>query len=576
MNDTSPRDRLDALVFDYLERVEAGESPNAVLAELSAAHPGEAAALARGVGLLRDVRLHPGAAEDGLPERVGPFRLLQRLGSGGMGVVYLAEQENPTRRVAVKLVRPDQLWFEGYRERFTREIESAARLAHPGIAPVYEMGEHDGIPWFSQEYVIGATLSEILESLPGRAPEMLRGSDLRSALVDALEDRETQCEWNAEFFDGTWVDVCLRIARQIADALAHAHANGVLHRDVKPSNILLSPAGRAVLVDFGLASLQGTERLTQTGAQVGSLHYMSPEQVDGRVEEIGPRSDVYSLGVTLYELLTLRAPYSSQSVQRLHGMILQGDAPAARTLNRAVGPDASLVVACAMDAAAARRYESAAAFAADLAAAGAHRPIQAKPPGALRRLTNWSRRKPTAAVGLVAGFGLLVVAPVAFGFQSYVQAEDERELSQALNRTLEERDVLIDATLEGFDGVIRWTAHADMQELPGFQEERLQVIEQGLAIFERVLAARSEDLDIHWQRAMMQCTRANILASLGREQESAAQLDAVLASLELVVELGLDDLDKWNEIETDIEAESPVYPRVRELGAIVRRRAGKE
>jgi serine/threonine protein kinase len=308
--------RLDTLMFDYLERVDRGDSAEAVLEELCQAHPQDSAALRRGVALLMDVRLHPGPPEDGLPERVGPFRLLRRLGAGGMGVVYLAQQQRPTRKVALKLVRPDQLWFEGYRERFTREIESAGRLAHHGIAPVYEMGEHDGVPWFSQEYVVGASLSEILENVPGRSPESLTGRDFLNAMREVVETGDSDASWDEHFFRGRWVDVCLRIAKQVADALEHAHERGVLHRDVKPSNILLTPAGRAVLVDFGLANLQGTERLTQSGAQLGSLHYMPPEQIDGKRDEIGPGSDVYSLGVTLYELLTLRAPYASKLSRR--------------------------------------------------------------------------------------------------------------------------------------------------------------------------------------------------------------------------------------------------------------------
>jgi serine/threonine protein kinase len=532
MTDSTSGDRLDALVFQYLERVEAGETGAHVLAELCAEHADEAAALQRGVALLREVRLHPGPGADGLPERIGPFRLLRRLGAGGMGVVYLAEQQSPGRQVALKLVRPDQLWFEGYRERFTREIESAGRLAHPGIAPVYEMGEHDGVPWFSQEYVVGSPLSDLLSNVPARSPETLTGADLRAALADGLNDEVPASAWDEEFFRGSWVDVCLRVARQVADALQHAHERGVLHRDVKPSNVLLTPGGRAVLVDFGLASLQGTERLTQTGAQVGSLHYMPPEQVDGRAREVGPRSDVYSLGVTLYELLTLRAPYSSQSLQRLRGLILEGDAPPARQANGAVSRDVDVVVKCAMEGDPARRYDTAAALAADLAAAQTHRPIAARPAGYSLRISRWMRRHPAGAVGLAASVLVFVVGPLVFGVQSLRAARLQEDLNRELTSTLAERDTLLDATLDGFEGVVRWTAHETLQNAPGFQAERLVVIDEGLAIFERVLEARPDDLNVRLKQALMMRTRGNILTLLGREDEAFEQYERAVAVYE--------------------------------------------
>ena len=527
---------LDALVFQYLERVEGGASAAGVLDELCREHPGEAEALRRGVTLLRDVRLHPGPREDGLPERVAHFRLQRRLGAGGMGVVYLATQEHPTREVALKLVRPDQLWFEGYRERFTREIESAGRLAHPGIAPVYEMGEHDGVPWFSQEYVVGASLSELLAQLPARSPEGLRGEDLRRALADALEVDVPDSAWDEQFFRGSWIEVCLAITRQMAEALQHAHERGVLHRDIKPSNVLLTPGGRAVLVDFGLASLQGTDRLTKTGAQVGSLHYMPPEQLDGRMREIGPRSDVYSLGVTLYELLTLHAPYASQSVQRLRGMILEGDAADARRWNRGIPRDVNIVVQCAMDPSTERRYETALAFAADLAAAQTHRPIAARPAGPVLRGVRWVRRHPAATTALVAGCLLLVVGPLVFGVQSMRAARTQRALNEDLTAALADGDELLQSTLASFEDVVRWTATEALRDVPGGQGERLEVIDRGLAAFERIVEARPEDRGVRMQQALMLRTRGFILALLGRPTEAGQQFEEAANLFEALLE----------------------------------------
>src|SRR5262249_14717110 len=156
--------------------------------------------------------------------------------------------------------------------------------------------------------VPGCTLAEALRRLQGRSPESLTGADLARAVAE-VSGREAPAI--VEPFAGSWVAACLHVARQIAVALDHAHGRGVVHRDVKPSNIVLTPGGRAMLLDFGLTSQEGADRVTRTGSQVGTLYYMSPEQLQGD-RRIDGRTDVYSLGVTLYELLTLQVPYRGE------------------------------------------------------------------------------------------------------------------------------------------------------------------------------------------------------------------------------------------------------------------------
>lgn len=529
MDTSASPEGLDGLVLEYLERVEAGEDGAQVLEALCARLPAQAEALQRGVALLRDTQLHPGPAGDGLPERIGPFRLLRRLGAGGMGVVYLAEQDAPRRQVALKLVRPDQLLFDGYRDRFRREIESAGRLAHPGVAAIHEMGEHDGVPWFSQEYVVGAPLSAVLAGVPARSPETLRGEDMRTALADAMVATESAVpqDWNLEFFSGTWVEVCLRVARQVAEALQHAHERGVLHRDIKPSNVLLTPQGRCVLVDFGLAALLGSDRLTRTGAQLGSLHYMPPEQVDNKEQRVGPSSDVYSLGVTLYELLTLRAPYSSQSVQRLYGMILEGGAPEARRVNPSISRDASVVCSTAMERSPALRYASAADFASDLAAVLAHRSIRAQPAGPMRRTARWTRRRPALAVAIAASFLVFLVAPTLFAVQRHFAARD-------LTAALERSEANYRSAVAAIERVMLWTADEGLEDVPGVQAARLHVIEEALELFAELQRTRPDDPDVRLQRARLEQARGMILFQRARYDEAEQALE--LAATELAAE----------------------------------------
>jgi serine/threonine protein kinase len=282
------------------------------------AHPDHASALRRRVDWLRRMGLVGDAAAPAdatpPPQVLGGFRLVRKLGEGGMGVVYLAEQETPRRSVALKLVRPEQLLFEGARERFRREVDAVARLQHPAIVPIYAVGEDGGIPWFAMERVVGTTLGDVVHHLRDAAPRALDGRALARAIAECTEadaDDEGDAE-RAYVFDGSWSDACFRVVRQVADALDHAHRRGVLHRDLKPSNVMVTRSGRALLVDFGLATTKGTSKLTRTGALLGSLPYLAPEQV-GSGRPLDARTDVYGLGVTLFELLTLRLPFASPS-----------------------------------------------------------------------------------------------------------------------------------------------------------------------------------------------------------------------------------------------------------------------
>jgi hypothetical protein len=195
----------------------------------------------------------------------------------------------------------------------------------------------------------------------------------------------------------------VRVAIEAATALEHAHERGVLHRDVKPSNVLLTPAGRVVLVDFGLAALTGKERMTRSGSQLGSLPYKAPEQLAGEAERIGPATDVYGLGATLYELLAQRPPHEGESVAALIGAVASGPPRDLRRRQPRLSRDLETCVLTALDPDPASRYADPGAFAADLQRALEGRPVLARRVGALGRLRRWARRHPGAAVA--AGLG---------------------------------------------------------------------------------------------------------------------------------------------------------------------------
>src|SRR5690606_18288686 len=226
------------------------------------------------------------------PERLDDFRLLRRLGGGGMGVVYEAEQMQFGRRVALKVIRPELLFFEGARERFQREVDAIAKLSHPAIVPVLASGEHDGVPYFVMELLSGATAEEACAALRGRDPSELEGSALRGVV-----DRGGQTDETAEAFHGPWWQVCTRFAHQVALGMRHAHLRGIVHRDLKPSNVMLTPHGQAIVLDFGIAQVGTGRELTRSGATPGSPAFMSPEQIRG--DSTDERTDVYSLAATL-------------------------------------------------------------------------------------------------------------------------------------------------------------------------------------------------------------------------------------------------------------------------------------
>ncbi|MCA8966822.1 MAG: serine/threonine protein kinase, partial [Planctomycetes bacterium] len=346
--------QLHELLVLVLDRIaEHGLSGASAILEQ---HPEHADELRRRLRKLQAAGLLPspeGAAEE-LPERLGDFRLLRQIGSGGMGIVYLARQVSLGRDVALKLVRPDQLFFPGARERFRREVEAIARLQDPGIVAIHTVGEESGIPFFAMEFVEGATLTELVLQLQGRAPAELRGGDLLDALRRQVPPTASAAAPGTEFA-GSWPDACVRVLVQVVRAVAHAHAHGVLHRDLKSANVMLRQDGRPVVLDFGLAQPRGASRLTRTGAPLGTLHAMAPEQLRAEHDAVDERTDVYALGVLFYELLTLRPPFVGGSYDVVARQILDANPPLPSRLNAGVTWDCETVCLTAMEPEPARR-----------------------------------------------------------------------------------------------------------------------------------------------------------------------------------------------------------------------------
>ncbi|MEZ5967042.1 MAG: serine/threonine-protein kinase [Planctomycetota bacterium] len=448
----SGTDPVERMLVSCFAGPEAGWAEK--IESVCAAQPQHADELRRRLRHLRGLGVPvPGEANEELPvpEQLGDFRLLRRLGAGGMGVVYLARQLSLDRDVALKLVRPDLVLFPGARQRFAREVAAISRLQHRGIVPVHAAGEERGVPFFAMEWLPGCTLAEALADIAKGNPRIdaLRGEDLAAAVgrcASRSVDRPVAAP-SSPLFTGTWIQCALRIAAEVAAALHYAHGRGVTHRDVKPSNILITEDGRAMLLDFGVASTSDVARLTRTGTPVGSLPYMSPEQVDGREQAVDPRADVYSLGVTLYELLTLDLPYLADGYEPTRKLIFSGAPPSIRERNRAASWDVETVTLTAMDRDATRRHASAADLAADLDNVLHARPVAARRASLTLRTQRLLQRHPTAAVASILGFLLLVVGPSVGFFVVRAQMLRARAESRAALATA---DFMVEA-LAGAD-----------------------------------------------------------------------------------------------------------------------------
>jgi len=330
--------------------------------------------------------------------RFGDYELLGELGRGAGGVVYKARQVSLNRTVALKIILAGQLAGETDVKRFRSEAEAAANLDHPHIVPVYEVGQYGGQHYFTMGFVEGQSLAERVASgpLPPR----------RAAVL----------------------------LKAVAEAMQYAHRKGIVHRDMKPSNILLDAAGRPRVTDFGLAKRPGSSDLTKTGEIVGTPSFMSPEQAEGRQEAVGPATDVYSLGATLYEVLTGRPPFRADTPLETVWQVCRAEPARPSLLNPRVPADLDTICLKCLEKQRQKRYRSAGELADDLGRFLDNRPILARPPGRLERAVKWARRQPAVAA-LVGVIALSTAAAVVAGL---VYNASLQKVNVELERSLDE------------------------------------------------------------------------------------------------------------------------------------------
>ena len=311
------------------------------------------------------------------PIPFGDYSLLSEIDRGGMGIVFKALYPKLNRVVALKIMRSGEMASEEEQRRFCAETEAIAAINHPNIIPIFEVGECQGLVYFTMAFVDGCDLSTVLQKRQFSARE------------------------------------AARLVSTIADAVAAAHRDGVIHRDLKPSNILIDDSGEPFLIDFGLAKVQtSSEALTTTGQILGTPAYMSPEQASGTLVQGAASSDIYSLGAVLYEMLTGQAPFSGPTAFDVLLQVLNRDPPQARKLNRDVPRDLEKIVSRAMEKSVTDRYPSADEFQTDLQHFLLDEPIHHPSRSFPERLNNWWRREPVLVSHLIAIASVMLIMVV--------------------------------------------------------------------------------------------------------------------------------------------------------------------
>ncbi len=508
---------LTRLADEFAARYRAGERPS--IQEYVDRHPELAADIHELFPAMAEMEQakedHQEAAEETATpatpalEKLGDFRIIREVGSGGMGVVYEAEQVSLGRHVALKVLPRTKLLDARAKRRFEREAKAAAKLHHTNIVPVFGVGEEDGFPYYVMQFIQGLGLDMVLHELkkmqlggaktgpftggelrvsknvghvssvpPGELPTKSRrhvemsAADMARSLLsgefngptmndsdedaakagEEIKDRgakappmpassdsftlssssvvlpgQSQTGSRSRSKKQTYWQSIASIGVQVAEALEYAHKQGIRHRDIKPSNLLLDTLGTVWVTDFGLAKADDQQNLTQTGDILGTFRYMPPEAFEGKSDA---RGDVYSLGLTLYEMLALRPAFDERKRNRLIQQVTSEEPPRLGKLNRQVPEDMQTIVHKAIDKDPRQRYASAGAMAEDLQRFILDEPLKARRVSSTERLWRWCRRNPAvaASTGLAAA-ALLVGTVVAWIFA--LQANSSAELARA-------------------------------------------------------------------------------------------------------------------------------------------------
>jgi tetratricopeptide (TPR) repeat protein len=441
------------------------------------------------------------ATEAEKKRRLGDFEIGREIGRGGMGIVYEARQVSLNRKVALKVLAGTLGLTSKAVVRFRREAEAAAKLHHTNIVPIYATGEEDGTHFYAMELIEGPSLNVVIRQM--RKGEPLPESEAASHNKASAGTSTMASKWLAETMPqhktsaaassdvaapavsdsstslttgGGYFDTLARMMAEVADGLDYAHNQGVIHRDIKPSNLLLSPDGRVSINDFGLARMLEQPGMTMTGEFVGSPLYMSPEQITAGRAPLDHRTDIYSFGATLYELLTLQPPFPGERRDQILAQIIGKEPKPPRRHNKKLPVDLETICLKAMEKDPDRRYQTAGHMAEDLRRFVNRFAISAKRAGPIARTVKWVRRRPAVAALI---FLVLLATGVAGVFAHWGHEQRLQRIAEQGQHALNQ--ALVEALSGRYDQVEPWLERAEVHNVdPG----RIRVL-RGLAAVER-------------------------------------------------------------------------------------------
>jgi WD40 repeat protein/serine/threonine protein kinase len=459
--------RVIAAVEEFMAAAEAGQKPNR--REFVARHPEVAEALEEcldGLDFVQGVASElsqsaagagdqPSAGEFQSAMALGDFRIIREIGRGGMGVVYEAEQLSLGRRVALKVLPFAGALDARQLQRFKNEAQAAAHLHHTNIVPVHAVGCERGVHYYAMQFIEGRTLAEVIRELrqqaglqadegvarrgaespePTVSPSAAALRPLRLCAQPSSSTTPPVAQLSTQH-SGLSTQHFRQVASwgiQAAEALEYAHDQGIIHRDIKPANLLVDAKGNLWITDFGLARVQSDANLTMTGDLLGTLRYMSPEQALGKRGTVDERTDIYSLGVTLYELLTLEPAFPGNDRRQLLRQITEEEPRPPRRVNPTIPKELETIILKAIGKTPESRYTTAQGLAEDLRHWLAGEPIKARRSNAWERLVKWVKRKPAvAALLLVTGVASLALVGAGVALFSFQIAQEQRKRAEA-------------------------------------------------------------------------------------------------------------------------------------------------
>ncbi|WP_437221841.1 serine/threonine protein kinase [Planctomicrobium sp. SH661] len=551
------------IVQQYLQQIEAGEHPSR--AELELRYPDLIATMEPYLDAIEmlhaaapQLRDRSGAAGEHaasaapLPEGkpLGDFQLVREIGRGGMGVVYEAVQLSLSRKVAVKVLPFAAALDARQLQRFRNEAQAAASLHHPHIVPVYGVGCERGVHFYVMQLIEGQNLASFISRLQEEAevhPATVFDSSSAAGLAEPQTPvkRELPAETGQVFSaelttqrvhrKGIYYRTVAEMIVQAADALDYAHSLGIVHRDVKPANIIVDDGGKVWVADFGLAQIQTDQTLTHTGDLLGTLRYMSPEQAGGQPGQVDHRTDVYSLGATLYELLTLRPLFEAENRRGLLHRILEEEPRSVRSFDRLIPRELDIITRRSLGKSPGDRYDSIREMREDLQRFLKDLPIRARTPSLLERLAKWSRRHRGIVVSGVAALALTVAGLSVATWMTAAAYDRERAKAAeaALQHERAERNFQ-----QARAAVDEFTRIADetLGSHPVMETARLRMLETALTYYQNFI-------DQHRDDATLQ----------GELEVSLAKVELILNEMTTLIEVGKYRLLQYPQVQRELK-----------------------